>query len=185
MNKKERKKYDRIFIKRPSLQNEKIPGLDKLPENNNKLLRYRERYCYATLSEDQTLTTATDTIVDFDTFATNVDYMSATDGRIQIKYTWNYWITWNISFDANATWRRQTKLLYNWTLNMPLLVWSRVVQVIDWSSNWGSFWINSITWGTQLYLQNWDYIQIEAQQTSWWDLDLDFWYTSIKLYGIA
>jgi len=130
------------------------------------------KYCYATMTTDQILTTTVDTILDFDKFDTNDSRMNTTDWRITIPATGLYVIiadVWRTLLDDASY--ITINLKKNWTYNLwddfieynVATLWYAPLQV-DWSSN---------LW-TTLLLQQWDYIEVEATYVLSWD----FWNTS-------
>lgn len=160
-------------------------GLIKLPNDNNKVLRYRERQCYSTLSVNQTIPNTTNTIVLFDTFFTN-DYRMddqplVADGRMTVKSPGSYLVTRNIAFEASATGIRQVRLLVNGAVTIPNPNTNQI-QVIH-GFVWWPFAINTITWSIEVNLQYNDYIQIEVYQDSGWPLNVDKIATSFRIYG--
>lgn len=176
-------KFADAYIVWPNIQPQ--DWLIKLPNDNNKVLRYRERQCYGTLSADQTIPDSTNTILLFDTFYTN-DYRmaqqpSVPDWRETVKFPGSYLITRNVSFEANATGIRQVTLLINWAVTIPNPNTNQI-QVIKWFTGW-PFSINTITWSIEVNLQYNDYIQLEVYQDSGWPLDVDKIATSFRIYG--
>lgn len=163
---------------------ESQPWLIELPVDNKKWLRYRERYCNTTLSANQSIPDATNTIVLFDTFYTSDFRMKAqptiADGRMTVKFPWFYSLTWNICFEESATGIRQVVLLINGAVTIPNPNTNQI-QVIP-GFTWWPYAINTITGSIWANLQYDDYVQIQVYQDSGGALDIDKIATSFRIY---
>jgi len=121
------------------------------------------KYCYASLSWDQTIPTASWVNIDFDLYSTNDDWMSVTNGRVTITEDWQYIITASIEWD-DATGTADVK----WFLNIN---WTQIVRDVREKPNTLSVThlISHI-----VSLEVWDYIELSVYHNFWSNLDVNW-----------
>lgn len=112
-----------------------------------------KKYCFASISANQSILDSTDTILDINSFTTNDTWMSVTNWQITITKTWFYQVFSSQSWGNNSTWRRFNTILVNSVNN-----WRNVKQAITWT--------NYIQMNNMLYLTEWDIIKVELYQES-------------------
>ena len=120
------------------------------------------KYCFATLSDNETTTNWTSKTLTLNTFDTNDSWMSITNWRITITKNWLYHLSWCVTFVTNPTWLRELLLRKNWITNTN----------IHYTVNPTSWWDTSCVFSRYYNFVVWDYIEVRAFQTSWWYLDV-------------
>lgn len=110
------------------------------------------KYCFATISSNQSLTTATETKILLNTYEWDAG-MQGTN-RIDITVAWPYSICSNIRYNSNAT-----GLRFNTTTKNAWMAVSNAMPAISWND---TYVINSIT----EYLSVGDYIELLGYQDS-------------------
>ena len=96
------------------------------------------------------------------TFDTNSVWMGATNSRITITENWLYCINWAVTFASNITWVREVLIRKNWNINTDLIF----------QTNQTAWAYISCPFSRYMNLIAWDYIEVRAFQTSWWNLDV-------------
>lgn len=120
------------------------------------------KYCFATLSTNESTTSATSKTLTLNTFDTNDTWMSATSWRITITEDWIYNVNWAITFASNTSWWRTIFIRKNWTTNTEL----------TFQTNQSWWFYTTCVFNRYFNLVVWDYIEIRAYQNSWWNLDV-------------
>lgn len=121
------------------------------------------KYCYATLSSAQTVTNWSRPIINFNVFSTNDQSMSSTNWRIIIPKKWLYTIIAQATYDSLWWWIVSHDIKKNWSYDL----WDAIVSYYVWESK---AWVtspNRSELSCVIFLEKWDYIQLEVFQDSW------------------
>lgn len=120
------------------------------------------KYCFATLSTNEVCVSWTSKTLSLNTFDTNDTWMSATNNRVTITEDGLYKVSWSVTFATNSSGVREILVRKNWTTNTNL---EYQPNAISWANT-------SCVFDRSFNLVAWDYIEVRAYQTSWWNLDV-------------